>query len=43
MGRHSYSNDVDGLKYSDISDAETHADAGLSEHAWDEVDGGSPW
>ena len=43
MGRHSYSNDVDDLKYSDISDAETHADAGLSEHAWDEVDGGSPW
>ena len=42
-GRHNYSNDVDDLKYSDISDAETHADAGLSEHAFDEVDGGSPW
>ena len=39
----SYSNDVDDLKYSDISDAEIHADSGLPEHAWDEVDGGKPW
>ena len=41
--RHSYSNDVDDLKYSDNSDAETHADAGLSEHDWDEGDERSPW